>query len=146
MDKNIIIISLFVSIFVSGCFFGDVGSGYITKTCSRIITYDQVKVIEEKVIKSKDNDIVQITFNNTINTDETNNTFKSIKNSYISEFNDLTNSGLKTEKNEEIKNQLKVSYEFDISTISDTLKEKYDFEQLAHNQIKKYEKEGYECK
>ena len=35
---------------------------------------------------------------------------------------------------------------FDEKEIFDDLKNKYDFEELAHNQIKKYEEEGYECK
>ena len=145
MNKKIFV-ALLSSILVSGCFFGEVGSGYITKTCTKIVNYGDVEVIEEKVIKSKDNNIVTITFNNTITTDKVNSTFKSIRNSYISELNDLNSIGLKTEKNEELENTLKVSYEFDQSIISEELKEKYDFEALSHNQIKKYEKEGYDCK
>ena len=100
MNKKILI-TLLSSILVSGCFFGDVGSGYITKTCTKVLNYDNVEVMEEKIIKSKDNNIVTITFNNTITTQNVNNTFKSIKNSYISELNDLNNKGIKTIKNEE---------------------------------------------
>lgn len=145
MNKRIFV-SLLSSILVSGCFFGEVGSGYITKTCTKVITYDKVEVTYEKVIKSKDNKIVTITFNNTVATDELNSTFKSIRNSYISELNNLNSLGVNTEKNEEVENTLKVSYEFDQSVISEDLKDKYDFEELNHNQIKKYEEEGYECK
>lgn len=145
MNKKIFI-TLLSSILVSGCFFGEVGSGYITKTCTKVINYDEVEVTQEKVIKSKDNKVITITFNNTITTKKTNNTFKSIRNSYISELNDLTSLGLKTEKNEEVENNLKVSYEFEQSAISEELKDKYDFEELSHNQLKKYEEEGYECK
>ena len=144
MNKKIFV-TLLSSILVSGCFFGEVGSGYITKTCTKVTNSNNVEIIEEKVIKSKDNNIVTITFNNTITTDKVNSTFKSIRNSYISELNDLNNKGLKTDKNEEQENTLKVSYEFDPSIISEELKEKYDFEELSHNQIKKYEEEGYEC-
>ena len=145
MNKRIFV-SLLSSSLVSGCFFGDVGSGYFTKTCTKVITYDKVEVTYEKVIKSKDNKIVTITFNNTVATDELNSTFKSIRNSYISELNNLNSLGVNTEKNEEVENTLKVSYEFDQSVISEDLKDKYDFEELNHNQIKKYEEEGYECK
>lgn len=145
MSKKIIMM-LFISLLVSGCFFGDVGSGYITKNCSKITTYDNTEIIEERIIVSKDNKITTITFNNIIRTDEINNTFKSVKNSYISELNDLNNLGLKVEKNSEEENVFKVSFEFKQDTISNELKEKYDFEELAHNQIKKYEKEGYDCK
>lgn len=145
MNKRIFI-TLLGSILVSGCFFGDVGSGYITKTCIKFTTYDQVEVIEEKIIKSKDNNLVTVTFNNTITTEKLNSTFKSIRNSYISEMNDLSNLGLNTEKNEEVENTFKVIYEFEISNISEELKNKYDFEELTHNQLKKYEEEGYECK
>lgn len=145
MNKRIFV-AILTSIFISGCFFGEVGSGYITKTCTKSFIYDNVEVIEERVIKSKDNNVVNIIFNNTITTNELNSTFKSIKNSYISELNDLSNYGLKTEKNEEIKNVLKVSYEFEYEIISEELKNKYNFVDLAHNQIKKYEEEGYDCK
>lgn len=145
MNKKIFV-TLLSSILVSGCFFGEVGSGYITKTCTKTIDYDGVEVIEEKVIKSKENNVITITFNNTIKTEKTSSIFKSIKNSYISELNSLSNLGLTTSKNEEIENTLTVSYEFDQSLISDEVKEKYAFEELAHNQIKKYEEEGYECK
>lgn len=145
MNKKIIMTLLF-SLFVSGCFFGEVGSGYITKTCSRITNYDDVEVIEERIIKSKENNVITITFNNTIKTSEINNTFKSIKNSYISEMNDLKSLGLRVEKNEEEERVFKVSLEFNQDTISEKLKEKYDFEALTHNQLKKYEEEGYECK
>lgn len=144
--KKKIFITLLGSVLVSGCFFGEVGSGYITKTCTRIIDYENVQVIEEKVIKSKENNVVSITFNNTIRTDKANSNFKSIKNSYISELKDLNNLGIKTEQKEEVENVLTISYEFDQSLISETIKDKYDFEELSHNQIKKYEKEGYECK
>lgn len=145
MKKNIFI-TLLSSILVSGCFFGEVGSGYITKTCTKVIDYEDVQVIEEKIIKSKENNIASIIFKNTIKTEKQNNTFKSIKNSYISELNVLSDLGLKTEKNEDIENTLMVSYEFDQNLIGDDLKSKYDFEELTHNQIKKYEAEGYECK
>ena len=145
MDKRIFI-TLISSILVSGCFFGEVGSGYITKTCTKVNTYGTVEVVEEKIIKSKDNNIITIIFNNTITTEELNSTFKSIRNSYISEMNDLNSLGLMVEKNEEIENTVKVSYEFEMSNISDELKDKYNFEELAHNQIKKYKEEGYECK
>ncbi len=145
MNKRIFI-TLLSSVLVSGCFFGEVGSGYITKTCIKVITYDEVEVTQEKVIKSKDNNVVTIIFNNTITTEKLNSTFKSIRNSYISEMNDLNSLGLTTEKNEEIENTLRVSYEFEINNISEELKNKYDFEELAHNQIKKYEEEGYDCK
>lgn len=145
MNKKIFV-AVLSSFIVSGCFFGEVGSGYISKTCTKTIDYDGVEVIEEKVIKSKDNNVVSITFNNTIKTEKPNSIFKSIKNSYISELNSLSNLGLLTTKNEDIENTLIVSYEFDQSLISEELKEKYNFEELAHNQIKKYEEEGYECK
>lgn len=145
MNKKIIM-TLLLSLLVSGCFFGDVGSGYITKTCSKNINYGDVEVIEEKIITSKENNVVTITFNNIIKTNEINSAFKSIKNSYISEMNYLNSLDLKVEKNDEEENVFKVSFEFDQDTISEEIKEKYGFEELNHNQIKKYEKEGYECK
>ena len=64
--KKRIIITLLTSVLVSGCFFGDVGSGYITKTCTKLVNYEETEVVEEKIIKSKDNAIITIVFNNTV--------------------------------------------------------------------------------
>lgn len=143
MKKKYLI--LLLSLILTGCFFGEVGSGYTTKTCTKKTSLDDITLIEEKVIKQKDNNIVSIVIINKIAGEETS-TFKSLKNSYLSEINNLKNLGISTNIISDLENEYSVSYEFDFSNISKELKEKYEFEDLFHNQIKKYEDEGYKCK
>lgn len=136
---------LLLPLMITGCFFGEVGSGIITKTCTRQTIINDITLIEEKVIKQKDNQILSIVVNNKI-VGDTNVTFRSLKNSYLSEVNNLKSLGIVINTNEDIKNEYSVSYELDFNTLSDELKRKYEFEELYHNQIKKYENDGYNCK
>lgn len=135
---------LLLSLVLTGCFFGEVGSGYITKTCTKETSLDDITIIEQKVVKQKDNNIVSIVVINKIIGDESS-TFKSLKNSYLSEINNLKTLGIVTNVESDLEEEYLVSYEFDFSTISDEMKEKYEFEDLYHNQLKKYEDEGYKC-
>lgn len=137
---------LLVSFTLTGCFFGEVGSGYITKTCTKETSYFDVNVIEDKIIKYKDNKVVSIIFNNTVKVDRTNDTFKSIKNSYMSEKNSLSSLGIKTTEIMNSETEYNESYEFVFSSLNDELKSKYNFDDVSYNQIKKYEEEGYNCK
>lgn len=147
MKKSLLLVCMSLSILLTGCFFGDVGSGYITKECIRTTNYDDVSVVEKRIVKNKDNNVVSIQFNNIVSSsDEDNSILKAIKNSYISEMNDLKNKDLVTEIISDLDKEYGVSYLFEYDKISDELKEKYEFEELNHNQIKKYEEEGYECK
>lgn len=146
MRHKLLIIILFISFMATGCFFGEVGSGYITKTCTKITDYDDSVITSKKEIKSKDNNVISINFINHIESQKTNFMFRSIKNSYISEMNELNSKGISTEIINDIEGNYEVSYFFDFNTIDDDIKEKYAFEKLNHNQIKKYEAEGYKCK
>lgn len=143
MKKKLLV--LLFPFFLTGCFFGEVGSGFTTRTCTRETILDDVSLIEQKIIKQRDNNVVSITVINKIN-GKNNNTFKSLKNSYLSEVNNLKQFNITTNIVDELENEYSVSYEFDFSKISDEIKEKYEFEDLYHNQLKKYENDGYKCK
>lgn len=135
---------LLLSLMLTGCFFGEVGSGFTTQTCTKETILDDITLIEQKIIKQKDNNVVSIIITNKIVGKESP-TFKSLKNSYLSEINNLKSLGITTNVVNEIENEYSVSYEFDFNTITEEFKEKYEFEDLYHNQIKKYEQEGYKC-
>ena len=136
---------LLLLLLITGCFFGDVGSGYTTKTCIKETVIDEITLIEEKSIRQKDNNVVNIVITNKIK-GEQNATFKSLKNSFLSEISNLKNLGIQTNIISDLKDEYSVSYEFDFVTISNELKDKYEFEDLYHNQLKKYENEGHKCK
>lgn len=136
---------LLLTLILTGCFFGEVGNGYTTKTCTRKTKLDKIEIIEEKTIKQKDNNLISVVIINKIIGEE-NATFKSLKNSYLSEINNLKNMGIATTIINDSKQEYSVSYELVLNDVSDELKEKYDFEELFHNQLKKYQNEGYECK
>lgn len=142
MKKKYLI--LLLSLTLTGCFFGEVGSGYTTKTCTKETSLDSITLTEEKVVKQKDNNMVSIVITNKIVGEESE-IFKSLKNSYLSEINNLKNLGITTNVVSDLENEYSVSYEFDFNNISKELKKKYEFEDLFHNQIKKYEDEGYKC-
>lgn len=136
---------LLLVLMLTGCFFGEVGSGITSRVCTRETTIEEITLIEQKEIKQKNNEIINVLITNKIIGKE-NSTFKSLKNSYLSELNNLKLSGITTNVISDLDNEYSVSYQFDFNTISENLKEKYEFEDLFHNQIKKYEKEGYKCK
>lgn len=140
-NKYLIVLS---SLILTGCFFGEVGSGYTTRNCIRETTLDGITLVEEKIIKQKDNNMISVLVVNKI-VGEENSTVKSLKNSYLSEINNLKKLGIAANVVSDLKNEYSVSYEFDFSNISKELKEKYEFEDLFHNQLKKYEDEGYKC-
>jgi len=135
---------LLLPLIMTGCLFGEVGSGFTTKICTRETSIDDITLIEEKVIKQKENNVVSIVFTNKI-VGSDNSTFQSLKNSYLSEANNLKGLGVIVNAVEDVKNEYSVSYEFDVSSISEELKNKYQFEDLYHNQLKKYESDGYKC-
>lgn len=146
MRHKLLISFLCITFITTGCFFGEVGSGYITKTCTKTTTHGDVTIIETKEIKSKDNNIVSISFTNSLESSKSDFIFRSIRNSYISEMNELNSRGINTKLITDIEGNYEVSYLFDFDSIDDDIKNKYNFEKLNHNQIKKYEQEGYECK
>ena len=142
MKKKYLILGLLL--LLTGCFFGEAGSGYTSKTCTLKTELEDITLIEEKIIKQKDNNIVSVTVTNKIMGKE-NSIFKSLKNSYLSEINNLKTLGIETNIISDLENEYSVSYILELDTISEELKDKYEFEDLFHNQLKKYEDEGYKC-
>lgn len=134
---------LLFSFLLAGCF-GEVGSGITSKECIRETNIDDVKLIEQKKIRQKDDKMLSVTVTNTIVGNQSV-TFKSLKNSYLSEINNLSNLGIMTNIIDDVSGEYIVSYDLDLVSISRELKEKYQFEDLYHKQIKKYEEEGYKC-
>lgn len=128
---------------LAGCF-GEIGSGITSKVCTRETNIDDVKLIEQKKIRQKDDKMLSVIVTNTIVGNQ-GITFKSLKNSYLSEINNLNNQGIATNVIDDKVGEYSVSYDLNLVSISRELKEKYQFEDLYHKQLKKYEDEGYKC-
>ena len=140
--KKIYLILIF-SLLVTGCF-GEVGSGITSKVCTRETSLDDIKLIEQKKIRQKDDKMLSITITNKI-VGKQNSKFKSLKNSYLSEIKNLSNLGIMTYVIDDIDEEYIVSYDLDLVSTSKELRDKYQFEDLYHKQLKKYEEEGYKC-
>lgn len=140
-----IIIALLFSLLLTGCF-GEVGSGVITKTCIKNEEEEGLLIKKERIIKNESNNVLLVIYRDTIISDEKNEYFKALKNSYTSEVNVLKNSNVEAtiEKNKD--NELIVTYNFDYANLNSELKEKYNLTDLNHNQVKKFEEEGFSCK
>ena len=141
MKKIYLILSF--SLLITGCF-GEVGSGITSKDCTRETFIDDIKLVEQKKIRQKDNKMLSVTIINKI-VGKQNSTFKSLKNSYLSEIKNLSNLGIMTQVINDIEEEYTVSYDLNLDSITKELKEKYEFEDLYHMQLKKYEEEGYKC-
>lgn len=140
-----LIFTLLFCLLLTGCF-GETGSGIITKTCTKTIEEEGLTITEERVIKNENNNIIVVIFRDIVTNNGDDNYFKALKNSYTSEVNSLNeNHVLSTIDNEKDK-ELIVTYNFNYSNLNDKLKEKYNLTDLNHNQIKKYETEGFKCK
>lgn len=140
-----IILILLISLLMTGCF-GETGSGIITKTCTKTIDEDNISITQERVIKNENNNVIVVIFQDTIINNGNDNYFKALKNSYTSEANNLNNINVLATVNNEKDKELTVTYNFNYSDLDSTIKEKYNLTDLNHNQIKKYEEEGYKCK
>lgn len=140
-----IIIALLFSLLLTGCF-GEVGSGVITKTCIKSEEEEGLLIKKERIIKNESNNVLLVIYRDTIISDKKNEYFKALKNSYTSEVNVLKNSNVDAtiEKNKD--NELIVTYNFDYANLNSELKEKYNLTDLNHNQVKKFEEEGFSCK
>ena len=140
-----LIFSLLICLLLTGCF-GEIGSGIITKTCTKTIEEEGLTITKERVIKNENNNIIVVIFRDTITNTGDDNYFRALKNSYTSEVNSLnSNNVLSTIDNEKDK-ELIVTYNFSYSNLDESVKEKYNLTDLNHNQIKKYEEEGFKCK
>lgn len=146
-DDNLkkLVFALLFCLLLTGCF-GETGSGIITKTCTKTIEEEGLTITKERVIKNENNNIIVVIFRDTITNNGDDNYFKALKNSYTSEVNSLNESNVLSTIDNEKDEELIVTYNFNYSNLDDKLKEKYNLTDLNHNQVKKYEEEGFKCK
>ena len=140
-----LIFSLLLCLLLTGCF-GEAGSGIITKTCTKTIEEEGLTITKERVIKNENNNIILVIFRDIITNNGDDNYFKALKNSYTSEVNSLNESNVLSTIDNEKDNELIVTYNFDYNNLDEMVKEKYELTDLNHNQVKKYEEEGFKCK
>lgn len=140
-----LIFALLFCLLLTGCF-GEAGSGIITKTCIKTIEEEGLTITEERVIKNENNNIIVVIFRDIITNNGDDNYFKALKNSYTSEVNSLNESNVLSTIDNEKDKELIVTYNFNYKDLDEEIKEKYNLTDLNHNQIKKYEEEGFKCK
>lgn len=139
-----IIIMLMFSFLLTGCF-GEVGSGIITKTCTKITEEEGIIIKEERIIKNENNNVILVIYQNTVTNNGDDTYFKALKNSYTSEVNILNNNNVSSQINVEKDKEFVVMYEFEYNKLSEEVKDKYNLTELNHDQIKKYEEQGFKC-
>lgn len=134
--KKIILLSI---IFImTGCL-GEIGKGYINKTCTKQENINGKIKTTTINIKSKQGNVEKITI--TEKYDE-NLEIKSILNSKKSEQNSYKNEpGINMELNNN-----EFIYNIDTKNITENIKTKFNIKEEQHKQIKYYEEDGYNCK
>lgn len=140
-----LIFVLLICLLLTGCF-GETGSGIITKTCTKTIEEEGLTIKEERVIKNENNNVIVVIFRDTVTNNGDDNYFKALKNSYTSEVNSLNSNNVLSTIEDDKDKELIVTYNFNYNDLDDSVKEKYNLTELNHNQIKKYEEEGFKCK
>lgn len=140
-----LIFVLLICLLLTGCF-GETGSGIITKTCTKTIEEEGLTIKEERVIKNENNNVIVVIFRDTVTNNGDDNYFKALKNSYTSEVNSLNSNNVLSTIEDDKDKELIVTYNFNYNDLDDSVKEKYNLTELNHNQVKKYEEEGFKCK
>lgn len=123
---------------LTGCF-GDVGKGYITKTCTKQEIINENIVTTTISIKSKKGDVeaIEITEEYDENMNLTN-----ILDSKKSEQNLYKKlKGITLEIDKSI-----FRYNIDVKNTDELIIQKFDIKKDQHNQIKHYETNGFTCK
>ena len=135
MKKTLVLI---IPILLTGCL-GEVGKGYITKTCNKEESINGNKIETSIQIKAKQGSIEKITI--TEKYDE-NMDLESITNSKKSEQNLFKqSSGITLNIDKNI-----FTYEIIKNETSEFIIEKYNINDEQYKQIKYYEDNGYTCK
>ncbi len=142
--KKIIIILMF-SFLLTGCF-GEAGSGIITNTCTKVTEDDGIIIKEERIIKNENNNVILVMYHNTVTNNGDDKYFKALKNSYTSEVSNLSSVNVDAKIDLVKDKEFVVTYNFEYGKLSDEIKTKYDLTELNHNQVKKYEEQGFKCK
>lgn len=134
MKKIILILTILI---LTGCF-GEVGKGYITKTCTKEENINNIKVNTNIEIKSKEGNVENITITEVFDTND----LTSITNSKKSEKNLYQQTtGIILEINNNT-----FTYKIDVLEASDLIKERFNIKEETHKQISFYEENGYICK
>lgn len=133
--KKLIIVT--TTILLTGCF-GEVGKGYITKTCTKQEHANDIEINTIIEIKSKQGKLTNITKTEKYNT----NNLTAILNSKKSEQN-LYNreSGIEMTIDKDT-----FTYNIDVQNTTELVKEKFNIIEEQHKMIKYYEDIGYTCK
>lgn len=129
------VIALLSILLLTGCL-GEIGKGYITKTCSKTDNINGNKKQTIIKVKSKQGNIEEITIKEIY---DKNMELTSITKSKKSEKNTYRNIEIEINDNE-------FTYKIDPKKINEDEKEKYNIKEEQHKQIKQYEEEGYTCK
>lgn len=134
--KKIILIS--TMLLLTGCL-GEVGKGYITKTCIKNESINGNKVTINVSIKSKTGNIEQLTivetYDELIDLTSITNSKKSEQNLY------KTLNGITLDINNNT-----FTYIINTNEVPDIIKERFNIKDEQHKQIKYYEEAGYTCK
>jgi len=135
MKKLLLLIPILL---LTGCL-GEVGKGYITKTCTKEEKINGLNVSTNIKIKSKSGTPETITI---IETYDENLDIKSITNSKKSEQNYyIKEKGITLEMNNN-----EYIYTINAQEINDEIKEKFNIKEDQHKQVKYYEENGFTCK
>ena len=126
--KKLIIVT--TTILLTGCF-GEVGKGYITKTCTKQEHANDIEINTIIEIKSKQGKLTNITKNLTA----IQNSKKSEQNLYNRE------SGIEMTIDKDT-----FTYNIDVQNTTELVKEKFNIIEEQHKMIKYYEDIGYTCK
>lgn len=126
------------TLLLTGCL-GEVGKGYITKTCTKEEKINGLNKNTTITIKSKSGtpETIEIkeTYDKNLDITSITNSKKSEQNSYKQE----NGIEIKIKNNEYI-------YTINTKEISEEIKERFNIKTEQHKQIKHYEEEGYTCK
>ena len=137
------IILFVILMFMTACS-NETMQGYLTVECVKEDSYNNVKNVNTVTIKHKDNDIVNIKYSYKYETEQSY-ILDSYKQSLISESNKYTSENISINNNEE-NNYFEMIYDIDVSVINDIVKQDFEIQDLASNQIKLLEQKGYSCK
>lgn len=134
--KKILLVSTIL--LLTGCF-GEVGKGYITKTCTKQEQANEININTNITLKSNQGNLVSLIITEKY---ETENNLTSIINSKKSEAN-MYNSTTGITTN--IENNT-FTYTIDVTNAQDLVMERFNIEKEVHKMIKYYEENGYICK
>lgn len=146
--KNIkILFIILLGMLTTGCLLGDVGKGYLTKTCTLSQNLNGVSQKQEYAITHLGNEIQKIVLTNEYIVENNKTLFQGLKDSDLSMQITLKNEkGVEINQELNTENEYRTIYTFDYLTISDALKTTYDWNSEYNVLIQKLEDKGYTCK